>query len=96
MKSKLKGIRFEREVKRYLEDKGFFVVRQSASLFPDIIAIDKINVYFIECKVNKYVSKAEKKKLRDLLELGIPLIAFPKDSLKDIKFCDLKYREIVL
>ena len=96
MNYKGKGIRFERIVRKYLEDKGFFVVRQASSKFPDIIAIDKVNVYFIECKTNKYISKEEKQKLNELYQLGIPLIAYPEKSMEDVHFCNLKYREVKL
>ncbi len=96
MNNKGKGIRFERQVRKYLEDKGFFVVRQASSKFPDIIAIDKINVYFIECKVNKYISKEEREKFKQLYDLGIPLIAYPSETLKNIHFCNLNYKEVNL
>ena len=36
---KRKGIAFENRVRRYLEEKGWFVVRQASSTFPDLIGI---------------------------------------------------------
>ena len=66
-KSYQKGKRFERETKIFLKNKGFLVVLQSKSVFPDIIAIEGVSingevmpiVYAVECKTNKYLSRKE-------------------------------------
>ena len=94
---KAKGSRFERKVKKMLEEKGYFVVKQSASIFPDLIVIAPFRVvYLIECKVAKYLSKEEKKRFDELKKYGVCRIAYPKKCLHDkrkteIVLCDLNY-----
>jgi len=67
MNTRAKGSYFERTVRKYLEKRGYFVVRQAASSFPDLIAITPSGaVWMIECKVNKYLSKVEKEELMRL------------------------------
>ena len=76
MTSKLyrKGYRFEKEVQKWLEKEGWFVVRQGKSKFPDLIAIRKLmsgngfRVVFIECKYNKKPSREEIMKAKELEE----------------------------
>ena len=89
--SRKKGDNFERRVKKHLQDRGFFVVRQSASSFPDLIAISEKGVNFIECKVNKYISKDERAQLIDLQRFGDISICFNEKG--KIKFCDLQYKQ---
>lgn len=93
MSAKSKGIRLEREVKNELERNGFFVVRQAASKFPDLVAIKKckkfygknsfVNLYFIECKY-KRENFTHKDKLK-LLALssrygGYPVLAYKEGN----------------
>jgi len=54
-KSFRKGYNFELRVKKYLEKKGYLVIRQGGSKFPDLIAIPgrdikRSQVLAIECK----------------------------------------------
>ena len=97
--SRKKGDRFERRVKQFFEDNNCFVIRQSASTFPDLIVFpfkeSHINspVLLIECKVNKYISKEEKQKFDRFLSLRqevIRLIAY--NEKRKLKFCDLEYK----
>ena len=96
-----KGIAFEREVKHFLESKGWFVIRQSASRFPDLVAIRPsknkftARVYFIECKCRGKISREERKKLKSLQKYGETLIATyeGKGKNKRIYFTDLYYKE---
>jgi len=75
--TKAKGSKFEREVKKALEKQGFFISKQSASRFPDLIGISPSQtIYFIECKVNKYISSTEKEKLLTQ-NYAYPLVAYP-------------------
>jgi len=72
-KSYKKGYRFEREVAKWFEKKGFLVIRQGKSKFPDLIAIPSRDMSFapvrlIECKYNKKPSKKELLKLSELRE----------------------------
>ncbi|MEO0291484.1 MAG: hypothetical protein ABIM54_00950 [candidate division WOR-3 bacterium] len=50
-KRKLKGIRYEREVRDWLKSLGFTVFRSSASLgLFDLIAIKPSEIWFLQCK----------------------------------------------
>lgn len=75
-----KGRRFEYKVRDYLISKGFFVVRQAKSAFPDLLAINKGICHAIECKVNKYLSKKEKEGLAKLYKEHriFPWLAYQK------------------
>ena len=79
------GYRFQRRVKKYMEGKGWNVICRPKSAFPDLHCwkkkIDKtkdlegivLPIYYVievECKVNKYLSKAEKEKATELLGSG--------------------------
>lgn len=79
MNTRAKGSRFEREVRKVLERDGYFCVRQAASAFPDLIAIaDNKKAYFIECKVNKYITKKEKEDLIEMKKYGGIAVAWPE------------------
>jgi len=78
-----KGARFERRVKRYLEERGYFVVRSAGSKGKfDLIAVRKeidgnVEVVGIQCRVSKRLKKGEREALLDALEYGIkPAIAY--------------------
>jgi len=96
-----KGDAFERRVKKHLQDKGLFVVRQSASAFPDLIAVNYPDVlrvtivWAVECKMAKRINKEEKAKLLALdQEYGmIPVIAY-KGPKGKILFCDVDYKDL--
>lgn len=65
---RLKGNRLEYKVRDILRKDGYFVMRQSCSRSPDLVAIkliDKVpEILFIECKWNKYnMSKNDKVEL---------------------------------
>ncbi len=64
MNRKRKGIRFEWQVKNEYEDDGWVVIRQSASRFPDLVALKPDRILFIECCCNKYEVKKKKLALR--------------------------------
>ena len=84
--TKAKGSAWERVVRHKLEDDGWFVVRQAASAFPDLIAINKSPsgtvVMFVECKVGKYLSSEEKVTLQYFHQkYGVLIaVAYPKYS----------------
>ena len=90
MRARLKGDNFERRVKKHLQSSDNYVIRQSASAFPDLVVISKKGVLFIECKVAKYISKDEKEALIKLKELGDVCIAYNKKG--KICFCDINYK----
>ncbi len=62
-----KGYKFEWEVRKFLEERGYYVIRSAGSKKPDIIAGKGYEVLVIECKYtskNKlYISKDEVKNL---------------------------------
>ena len=95
--TKAKGSRFERSVKKKLEELSCFVCKQAASVFPDlIVASPDRRMYFIECKWNKYISKEERQRFDELKKYGNCRIAYPKKCLHDkrkteIVLCDLNY-----
>jgi Holliday junction resolvase len=72
----------EKELKRILDDKGYYTVRSAGSLgLADVVAIDKV-VYAIEVKKRKdvyYPTKKAKEKLQELVNLQskgiIPILA---------------------
>ena len=69
------GYNFQRRVKKDLEKQGWFVLTQPKSAFPDMICWKPItqNLYSlmgVECKVNKYLSRAEKEEANKLLSSG--------------------------
>jgi len=82
-----RGRNFEYRVKKYLEEKGYFVVRSAGShgIF-DLIAIEKLDygvsydnfVYGIQCRVDGKVKKEEIEEMKKIYEnFGIiPIIAF--------------------
>ncbi len=93
MNSKRKGINFEREVKKMFEQKGYFVVRQSASTFPDLIVFlplrnERKKILAVECKINEKIHNDEKQKLIDLKnKFGLmPVLAFKKDKKIMLKY----------
>lgn len=91
--SRAKGYRFEQKVKHFLIEQGFFCVRQGKSAFPDLVAITKKQVYMIECKVNKYISRQEREALVEYEKKYniIPLIAYNDNG--KVEFCDLNYKK---
>jgi len=83
-----KGRNFEYRVKKYLEKKGYFVVRSAGShgIF-DLIAIEKVGdnvgmyenfVYGIQCRVDSNVKKEEVEEMNRIYEkFGIiPILAY--------------------
>ena len=64
-----RGRDFEYRVKKLFENKGYFVVRQAKSTFPDLIAVRRETVLGIECKTTGYISLGERKKLLELEKL---------------------------
>jgi len=85
-KSYQKGYRFQQRVKKILETKGMFVMLSPKSSFPDGIATDGNTTFFLECKMNKYLSKEEEEKGRELMKkYNTAFMVFWSDN-KIIKF----------
>jgi Holliday junction resolvase len=68
----LKGVRFEYRVQRWLRHRGWFVVRQPRSAFPDLVALRKGKLVLVECRVGGSLSRKERRHLVSLArkELG--------------------------
>jgi len=76
------GYRFQLRVKKRLQKEGWFVLTQPKSAFPDMICWKPVTMkilgdhntykYYkvigVECKVNKYLSRAEKAEATRLLK----------------------------
>lgn len=72
-----KGYRFQQRVKKYLEKEGYFVILSPKSRFPDGVAILEGKTFFFECKWNKYLTKEEKEKGKELmLKWGMRFVVF--------------------
>lgn len=100
-----KGYGFEIRTKHYLEKKGFYVVRQPRSRFPDLIALKKGElathienfnfvytsvIYFIECKTNKYITSKERADLHFLqIKYGIKPLIAYKSDKGYVAFCEI-------
>lgn len=70
-KAYAKGRRFEYRVKEFLEKKGYIVLRQAKSSFPDLFAIKlkrngNYDIKLIECRIDGYVKADEKIRLNNL------------------------------
>lgn len=81
-KSYAKGYRFEKKVQKHFESDGWYVIRQGKSAFPDLVCIMGVeqhwvcNVMFVECKMNKYLSKKEKEAFKKLKEIAPCFVAW--------------------
>ena len=86
-KSYIKGYNFERRVRQFLEREGYFVMRNPKSRFPDGLAVNRKDIFLYECKVNKYLSKEEKKKAEELKRLtGLKFVVFYREGRKIKKY----------
>lgn len=67
MNTKAKGAAFERRVKKHFEERGCFVARQAASLFPDLVVIDFTGqAYLVECKCSGGLTQQERARFKEL------------------------------
>jgi len=81
------GYRFQLRVKKYMEKLGWSVVVRPGSKFPDLHCWKKdpildsplFKIIEVECKMNKYLSKEEKKKAEAIKKQGIPFYVAWKD-----------------
>ena len=96
--SKEKGSRFERQLKKMLEEKGFFVVRASGSgsdgVSPDLIALSSTAKFAVECKAwNGDAVYIEKPKYEIMSEwekrTAMPVYVAWKSPRKEWKFFPL-------
>jgi len=79
MSSYRRGRRFEYRVRDHLEKREYYVVRQTRSAFPDLIAIKKGEILLVECKVHRRrLTKDQRQRLLELTQrLGAkPMLAY--------------------
>ena len=74
------GVDFEREVRRHLEDDGYWVIRAAGSKGKaDLVAIKPGQVLIVQCKRNGLCPPAERNEVRRIAALlpgvAIPLVA---------------------
>ena len=82
------GRRFEYRIKKWFEDRGFFVVRSAGSRgLADLVAIKGKEVILVQCKAYKPSQMEVLEYKRQKIEMGIsyPLFIFYKDSKGNIK-----------
>jgi Holliday junction resolvase len=65
-----KGIRFERRVKSFLEDHGWFCIRAAGSKPIDLVAWKDDIIWLVECKTGRASSAKEKEKIYNTLQLA--------------------------
>ena len=63
-----RGYNFERRVKAHIEKMGIYVIRQGRSRFPDLICIGNGEAFFVECKVDGYLSKQERSRAQEIVK----------------------------
>lgn len=74
-----RGRRFEYRVRDYLKRRGYYTVRSAKSgTITDLIALRDGKILLIQCKVDKYLKREEKEKLREAEEItkGLGIIAY--------------------
>jgi len=56
-----RGRRFEYRTRDYFRKLGWFVIRQSKSSFPDLVALRDGSILLVECKVDGYIPSSERR-----------------------------------
>jgi len=88
----LSGARFERRVKKYYEDLGYFVVRSAGSHSPvDLVAIrNDGRPVFIQCKTDGKISPKERDELLSVSKKAgaLPIMAYREGH--SLKICDAR------
>jgi len=92
-----RGSYFERQVKRWFEKRGWYVIRSAGSHgVADLVALHTGSIQLIQCKVNGKMSKREKDALKDAAAWvgGTPMLAWrPKRGeigLEDVTYAEAK------
>jgi len=87
-----KGRRFEWEVRRILEDKGWLTVRVARSKPLDLIALKNGSILLIECKYSSRISDKDRSKLIEMAKItsGKPILALRKKYERRIHFINLE------
>jgi hypothetical protein len=106
---KAKGTMFEHRVRDLFKSKGFSVLRQASSAFPDLVVVcdrfrKEVNGYtfygdilFVECKVNGNLSEGEIlhfKHIKDIYNVRT-FYAYPLGSAYDVKSENIILRELL-
>jgi len=80
-----RGADFERTLKKFLEDLGYYVVRSAGSKGKvDLVAFNLAQTWFIQCKLTGKITAAETKALKSLAKKhgAIGFVATP-DNYKE-------------
>lgn len=86
-KNYMKGYRFEKEVQDHWENKGFHVVRQGKSAFPDLVCFKmedgEIELVIVECKADGgkgYLTPEERERAEEYAEEGFTFYTAYKEK----------------
>jgi len=103
------GRRFEYAVKKYLEGKGYIVLRTAGSHgFADLVALGNSEILFIQCKYGTKPTKKDREKLHDIfytrLEystysifvLFVQQEPYKKFKFYEVTFADKELREVII
>jgi len=90
-----RGRRFEWEVRRLLEERGFLVIRAARSRPIDLVALRGGEAYLIECKYSSRMRRGAGERLVELAERAgaRPILASRRRYQRGISFIDLKTGE---
>lgn len=87
-----KGRKFEWQVRRLLESKGWLTVRVARSKPLDLIALKNGSILLIECKYSSKISEKDKSKLIEMARIsaGKPILASRKKYERRIHLINLE------
>lgn len=87
-----KGRKFEWQVRRMLETKGWFTVRAARSKPLDLIALKNGSILLIECKYSSRLSQKDKSKMIEIAKTtsGKPILAVKKKYERGIHLINLE------
>ncbi len=87
-----KGRKFEWQVRRLLEKKGWFTVRAARSKPLDLIALKNGSILLIECKYSSRISQKDKSKMIEISKItyGKPILAIKKKYERRIRLINLE------
>ena len=87
-----KGRRFEWEVRKLLEERGYVVIRAARSKPVDLVAMKEGEILLIECKYDSYLSKERKEELIRIAEKAgaTPILAAKRRYNREVDLLNLK------
>lgn len=90
-----KGRRFEWEVRRMLESRGWLTIRVARSKPLDLIALKNGSILLIECKYSSRISEKDKSRMIEMAKItaGKPILALRKKYERRIHLVNLENGE---